>query len=63
MLAGGGEAGGDVATLKNLKQDSGMVQSHFIKGRTGLGGMNAREGEPVAERLPKPLKQEHTHRV
>lgn len=39
MLAGGGEAGRDVTTLKNLKQDSGMVQSNFIKGRTGLGGM------------------------
>lgn len=43
MLAGGGDAGRDVvATLKNLKQDSGMVQSNFIKERTGLGGTQGR---------------------
>lgn len=42
MLAGGGETVRDVASLKNLKEDSGMVQSNFVKGRTGLGGMQGR---------------------
>lgn len=50
----------DMDALKDSKQDNGLVQGNFIKGRTGHSG-NAKEGEGAAERFLKLLKQDHTH--